>query len=103
MTVNGLEKRCVEEFIEKHQKSEAFFVKKWNECSNRIATTNDEDTRRWSKDHKEEWRKGFVNERHVIEEFALLIGKRIKRVDIRVKTEKSTLGELLEVRSVEIV
>ncbi len=104
MTVNGIEKGCVLEFIEKHQKAEAHHVKKWNDCADKIAVTNDENTREWLIDRKEQARKGLVTEQGIIKEFALLLGKRTRHVDIRTqKTDKAMLGELLEVRSVEVI
>ena len=104
MTVNGLEKECVLEFIEKHQKSEATHVRKWYDCAEQIAVTLDEKHKEWLIDRKEQARKGLVTEQGVIKEFALLLGKRTKHVDIRTqKTDKAMLGELLEVRSVEVI
>jgi len=104
MTVNGIELRCVLEFIKKHQESESHCVRKWNECAERIAVTNDENTRKWSIDRKEEWRKRLVTEQQAIKEFSILLGKTTKHVDIRTKpTDKAMFGDLLEVRSVEII
>lgn len=103
MTVNGIEKGCVLEFIAKHQKSEAHFVKEWNRCSENIAVELDDKHKEWLIDRREQNRKGLVNEQRVIKEFALLLGKRTEHVDIRTKREDNFLGELLEVRSVEVI
>ncbi len=104
MTVNGIERRCVVEFIEKHQVSESHCVKKWNECAEQIAVELDEKHKEWLIDRKEGWRKRLVTEQQSIKEFAILLGKITKHVDIRTKpTDKAMFGELLEVRSVEVI
>ena len=104
MTVNGIEKECVLEFLEAHQKSEAYCVKKWNECADFLAVELDENMRNHWINRKEDWRKRLITEQKSIKEFACLLGKRTKHVDIRVKKKDSEFsGELLEVRSVEII
>ena len=97
MTVNGLEKGCVLEFIEKHQRAEAHHVKEWNKSAEKIAVTTDENTKAFFIEHKEQSRRRLVVEQETIKEFALLIGKRTKHVDIRTPTD------LLEVKSVEVI
>jgi hypothetical protein len=104
MTVNGIEKGCVLEFIAKHQKSEAHHVKEWNKSAEKIAVTTDENTKEFFIDHKEQSRRRLVVEQGIIKEFAILLGKTTKHVDIRTQpTGKFMLGELLEVRSVEVI
>ena len=104
MTVNGIEKECVLEFIEAHQRSEAHHVKKWNDSAEQIAVELDEKHKEWLINRKEQARKGLVAEQKVIKEFAMLLGKTTKHVDIRLKKKDSVFsGDLLEVRSVEIV
>ncbi len=104
MTVNGLEKEMVLEFIKKHQKSEAYQVKEWNRRAEDIATEVDEKRKRFLIDMKEDARRGLVAEQGIIKEFVMLLGKTTKHVDIRTQpTDKAILGDLLEVRSVEVV
>ncbi len=104
MTVNGIEKECVLEFLEAHQKSEAHCVKKWNECADFIAVELDENMKNHWINRKEDWRKRLIAEQKSIKEFACLLGKTTKHVDIRIKRAGSEfVGDLLEVRSVEIV
>ncbi len=104
MTVNGIEKECVLEFLEAHQKAEAHCVKKWNECADFIAVELDENMKNHWINRKEDWRKRLVTEQKSIKEFACLLGKRTKHVDIRInKTDKGMFGDLLEVRSVEVI
>lgn len=104
MTVNGIEKELVLEFIEKHQKSEAYQVKEWNRRAEDLATTSDEKRKEFLIDRKEEARRSLVAEQGIIKEFVMLLGKTTKHVDIRTKpTDKAMLGDLLEVRSVEII
>lgn len=104
MTVNGIEKECVLEFIEKHQRSEAHFVKEWNRCADGIATELDEKHKMWLEGRQQEARKGMVKEQDVIKEFALLLGLHVKNVSIRMKKDPNSewVGELLEVRSLEV-
>lgn len=103
MTVNGIEKECVLEFIEKHQRAEAHFVKEWNKCNESIATELDEKHKMWLEGRQQVARKGMVREQDVIKEFALLLGLRTKNVSIRIKTKGSEfVGMLLEVRSLEV-
>jgi len=103
MTVNGIEKELVLEFIEKHQKSESHCVKKWNECAEQVAVELDEKHKEWLIDRKEGWRKRLVAEQGIIKELVMLLGKRTKHVDIRTQTKDKFLGDLLEVRSVEVI
>lgn len=102
MTVNGIEKELVLEFIESHQKSEAYCVKKWNECAEQIAIELDEKHKEWLVYRKEGWRKKLVAEKQSIKEFAMLLGKRIKHTDIRLYKDGSST-DLLEVRQVEVI
>ena len=103
MTVNGIELRCVLEFIEKHQKSEAHFVKEWNRRAEDIATELDEERKQFLINQKEDARRGLVTQQGIIKEFAILLGKTTKHVDIRTQTKDNFLGDLLEVRSVEVI
>jgi len=104
LTVNGLELRCVLEFIEKHQKSEAHFVKEWNRRAEDLATEVDEERKQFLINEKEHARRGLVREQGIIKEFAILLGKTTKHVDIRTEpSDKCMLGDLLEVRSVEVI
>lgn len=103
MTVNGIEKECVLEFIEKHQKSEAHFVKEWNRCNASIATELDEKHKVWLEGQQQEARKGLNKEQDVIKEFALLLGLHVKNVSIRVKPIGSEfVGTLLEIKQLEV-
>lgn len=104
MTVNGIEKECVLEFIEKHQKSEAHFVKEWNKCNDGMATELDEKHKGWLEGRQQVARRGMVKEQEVIKEFALLLGLHVKNVSIRVKKDPNDnfVGQLLEVRSLEV-
>ena len=104
MTVNGIEKECVLEFIAKHQKSEAHFVKEWNRCNASIATEFDDKHKEWLKGRQQEARIGLNKEQDVIKEFALLLGLHVKNVSIRMKKDPNSdwIGELLEVRSLEV-
>ena len=104
MTVNGIEKELLLEFIETHQKSEAHCVKKWNESAEFLAVELDENMRNHWINRKEDWRKRLVTEQGFIKELVMMLGKRIKHVDIRVKRAgDSFVGDLLEVRSVEVI
>lgn len=103
MTVNGLEKELLLEFIEKHQKAEAHHVKKWNKRNESIATELDEEMKQFLINQKEDSRRGLVAEQGIIKELVMLLGKRTKHVDIRTQTKDRFVGDLLEVRSVEIV
>jgi len=103
MTVNGLEKELLLEFIEKHQVSESHCVKKWNECAEQIAVELDEKHKEWLVNRKEGWRKRLVTEQGVIKELVMLLGKTTKHVDIRTQTKDKFVGDLLEVRSVEVI
>ncbi len=103
MTVNGLEKELLLEFIEKHQVSEAFHVKQWNKRAEQIATELDEERKKFLINQKEDSRRGLVTQQGIIKELSMLLGKTTKHVDIRTHTEDNFLGDLLEVRSVEIV
>jgi len=102
MTVNGVEKEMALEFLEEHQKSEAHCVKKWNECADKIAVELDENMKNHWINRKEEWRKRLSAEKRSIKELAMLLGKRVKHVDIRTQTKDKWLGDLLEVRQVEV-
>ncbi len=97
MTVNGMEKEMVLEYLEKHQKSEAFIVKEWNRSAENLAVEVDEGMKNYYRNRKEDFRKRLVKEQDSIKEFASLLGKRTKHVDIRTPTD------LLEVRSVEVI
>ncbi len=103
MTVNGLEKELLLEFIEKHKVSEAHCVKKWNECAEQMAVELDEKHKEWLINRKEGWRGKLVAEQGILKELVMLFGKRTKHVDIRTQREDNFLGDLLEVRQVEIV
>jgi len=104
MTVNGFEKELLLEFIEKHQKSEAFHVQQWNKRAEQIAVELDEERKKFLINQKEDSRRGLVVEQHTIKELVMLLGKTTKHVDIRTEpSDKCMLGDLLEVRSVEIV
>lgn len=103
MTVNGIEKELLLEFIEKHQKSEAFHVKQWNKRAEQIATELDEERKKFLINQKEGSRRGLVAEQGILKELAMLLGKTTKHVDIRTQTNDKFLGDLLEVRSVEII
>ncbi len=103
MTVNGIEKECVLEFIAKHQKSEAHFVKEWNRCNASIATEFDDKHKEWLKGRQQEARIGLNKEQDVIKEFALLLGLHLKNVSIRVKPIGSEfVGTLLEIKQLEV-
>lgn len=103
MTVNGIEKEMVLEFLEKHQKSEAFIVKEWNRSAENLAVEIDDGMKNFYTNRKESFRKKLVTEQQSIKEFAMLLGKRTKHVDIRTQTKDKFLGDLLEVRSVEVI
>ncbi len=103
MTVNGLEKGCVLEFIEKHQRSEAHFVKVWNRCADNIAVELDDKHKEWLKGKQQEARIGLNREQDVIKEFALLLGLHTKNVSIRIKPKGSEfVGILLEIKQLEV-
>ena len=57
MTVNGIEKELLLEFIETHQKSEAHLVKKWNECAEFLAVELDDHMKNHWINKKEDLRK----------------------------------------------
>jgi len=104
MTVNGLEKELLLEFIEKHKVSEAHCVKKWNECAEQIAVELDEKHKEWLINRKEGWRVKLVTEQGTLKELVMLLGKRTKHVDIRLfHPDRPAFGDLLEVRQVEII
>jgi len=104
LTVNGIEKELLLEFIETHQKSEAHCVKKWNQCADFLAVELDENMKNHWINRKEDWRKRLVTEQGFIKELVMMLGKRTKHVDIRTQREDGgMLGDLLEVRSVEVV
>ena len=103
MTVNGIEKEMVLEFLEKHKKSEAFIVKEWNRSAENMAVETDDRMKIFYENRKEDYRKKLVMEQSSIKEFAMLLGKRTKHVDIRTQRKDNMLGELLEVRSVEVI
>ncbi len=97
MTVNGIERRMVLEFLTKHQKSEAHFVKEWNRNNANMATELDEKQKMWLEGQKENARRGLVKEQGIIKEFANLLGQTTKHVDIRTPTD------LLEIKQVELI
>ena len=92
MTVNGLELRCVLEFIEKHQKSEAHFVKEWNRRAEDLATEVDEERKQFLINEKEHARRGLVREQGIIKEFAILLGKTTKHENPSFSPPLSTSG-----------
>jgi len=103
MTVNGNELRCVMEFIKAHQKSEAHHVKEWNKHNKDIATTTDEKRKEFLINRKEDARRALVREQGIIKEFAILLGKTTKHVDIRTPRDTIHGGDLLEVKQVEVI
>jgi len=75
----------------------------WNESAEFLAVELDENMRNHWINRKEDWRKRLVTEQGFIKELVMMLGKRTKHVDIRTQTKDKFLGELLEVRSVEII
>ena len=84
MTVNGIEKECVLEFLEDHQKREAKHVKEFNKLGEWIAVELEDDKRQVWEELRNNRRHLLNAEQGFIKELALLIGKRAEHNRINI-------------------